>query len=61
MGNPSSPISANIVMNHILTRIIEILPFPVPVLTRDKNIQDYRLKIKKFLRFPLYQLSIKSN
>ncbi|CAD6208583.1 GSCOCG00010569001-RA-CDS [Cotesia congregata] len=32
MGNPSSPILANIVMNHILKRVMEILPFPVPFL-----------------------------
>ncbi|XP_044588865.1 uncharacterized protein LOC123268048 [Cotesia glomerata] len=29
MGNPASPILANIVMDHVLKRIIKLLPFPV--------------------------------
>ncbi|XP_057324832.1 uncharacterized protein LOC130667337 [Microplitis mediator] len=32
MGNPASPILANIVMDHILKRIMKLLPFPVPFL-----------------------------
>lgn len=32
MGNPASPILANIVMDHILKKTIKLLPFPVPFL-----------------------------
>ncbi|KAI4476234.1 hypothetical protein M0804_013774 [Polistes exclamans] len=32
MGNPASPVPANLVMNYILKKIEGMLPFPVPFL-----------------------------